>query len=104
MKYSYDNQNLLTGIEFNSKRTSLEYDTMGNILKKTLPNGITISYTYNGSGRITEIKNSLAKAIKFTLIKTLKNSYILGFRNIFLTKDFRRNIRAVKIKTDNETK
>lgn len=57
--YTYNPQGMLASVESQDGITSYAYsiDT-GNLIKKTLPNGVYTDYVYDGAKRITDVVNS----------------------------------------------
>lgn len=53
--YNYNPNNWLIEIIAGNRKTRFEYDKVGNLIKKNLPNGIISSYTYSTAGRLTNI-------------------------------------------------
>lgn len=39
--------------------TAFDYDKNGNLTEVTLPNGVTVTYTYDNAQRLTDITDSL---------------------------------------------
>ena len=48
--YSYDNADRLTGISQGNSTVSFGYDNANRRVSVTLPNGIVMSYSYDGAG------------------------------------------------------
>ena len=50
-----------------TQTTSYEYDSVGQMIKVTLPDNSSLSYTYDNAHRLTKINDSLGNSISYTL-------------------------------------
>ncbi|HVA39585.1 MAG TPA: RHS repeat domain-containing protein, partial [Candidatus Binataceae bacterium] len=53
--YAWDNANRLTGITQGSSAVGLVYDNANRRTTLTLPNGVTVAYTYDSDSRVNGI-------------------------------------------------
>ncbi len=73
MDYGYDADNRLVRVTDSSGTTTYGYNLgSGNLITKTLPNGIYTTYTYDADGRLTDVANrrsngSLISSYRYTL-------------------------------------
>ncbi|MGH7931984.1 MAG: RHS repeat domain-containing protein, partial [Candidatus Binataceae bacterium] len=51
--YTWDNANRLTGIMQGSQSVGFSYDNANRRTQLTLPNGVTVAYTYDHDSRVT---------------------------------------------------
>lgn len=63
----YDARQRLVSRTVDSAITEFEYDGVGQLTRVTLPNGASLTYTYDSAHRLTEIKDTLNNRIAYTL-------------------------------------
>jgi YD repeat-containing protein len=54
--YSYDVLNRLSGLTRGSDTFGYEYDNVGNVTKRTYPDGTVLDYSYDDDGRMAPVK------------------------------------------------
>jgi RHS repeat-associated protein len=71
--YSYDGLGRLASVSNGSpaKTTTFEYDPVGRLIEKKLPNGITTSYAYNERNQLTGITHSNSSGVQQSFAYTL---------------------------------
>ncbi|MGV3663330.1 MAG: RHS repeat-associated core domain-containing protein [Prosthecobacter sp.] len=62
IEYTYDEDNRIATVKdvFASTVTSYTYNDAGNPLRRTLPNGVTTDYAYDGDGRLISVDHKKA--------------------------------------------
>ncbi|RJG38992.1 RHS repeat domain-containing protein [Motilimonas pumila] len=65
-KMTFDLRGRLTSITEGKDITLLTYDKVGNLIKRELPSGKVINYSYDGAYRLISIMDNKGNTIKFT--------------------------------------
>jgi YD repeat-containing protein len=64
---TYDTRQRLTSRTVGGETTAYEYELTGKLSKVILPDNSTLSYTYDGAQRLTQIQDTLGNKIIYTL-------------------------------------
>jgi RHS repeat-associated protein len=72
--YSWDDANRLRGITQGTTTASINYDTLGRRTSLTLPNGVNVQYTYDAASHLTGITYANGGTILGTLNYTYDSS------------------------------
>ena len=81
--YGYDRANRLTSITYRGQTTTLEYDAVGRLTRKVLPNGIVQVLTYDDADRLLAIAYGKPDN---TLIDSVSYGYDANGRRVSETK------------------
>jgi len=120
IKYTYNKNRQIIAVKniFKSQITTYSYDDFGNIIKRTLPNGVYSTYTYDDDGRLIQVSHykkddSLICSFRYTfsdtgqiaevteknLKKSITTLYEYDLLNRLILADYNGN-RVVKYKYD----